>query len=151
MTQSPAQTEQSGPRDTGQDSSFGSLLLVWFLVGLSLTGLGLDLHRALPVLIPVSPVNGGLLFGTVVVVALWIAGFRPPLRASTTYFFTQLAVHLLLALAFGGATPEPWRDVGLRVLSIGAAATVSFTDVGRRARNWLRQQGWRLLQSLAAG
>ncbi len=147
MNRSTAQTKQS----TRQDRSLGGLLLVWFLVGFSLAGLGLDLHRALSVSIPVSPVSGGLLFGTVVVVVLWIAGFRPSLQASTAYFLTQSAVHLLLVLAIGSATAEPWRDVSIRVLSISVAAAVSFTDVGRRLRNWVRQRSWRLLQSLAAG
>jgi hypothetical protein len=154
MSDSPAQTVKSGSRSSKQEPSYGHLLLVWFLVGFSLMGLGLDLHQATPVTIPVSSLNAGLLFGTVVVVSLWIAGFRPSLGASAIYFTTQLIVHLVLALILAltlpGSTSEPWVDVGLRVLSIILAATLGFTTVGRRGRDRLRQQGQRLVQSLMA-
>ncbi|MDL0139032.1 hypothetical protein PNP85_05890 [Halobacterium salinarum] len=90
-----------------------------------------------------------MLFETIAVAALWVAGFRPSLRASTLYFVVEQAVYLLLALAFLGAEPGPWRAVGFHVLSIAGAALLSFTDGGRQSRRWLRHQGWRLLKRAA--
>lgn len=138
--------KQFTPRSTVQDPSFSHLFLVWFLVGFSLMGLGWDLYEAVPVAFPVSSMGAGLLFGTIVVVSLWIAGFYPPLWGSAMYFITQLGFHLLLVLVLLGGTLGPWQDVGLRVLSIGLAATLSFTDFGRNGRKWLRQRGRSLLK-----
>lgn len=90
-----------------------------------------------------------MLFATVAVAALWVASFRPSLRASILYFVVEQAVYLLLALAFLGAEPGPWRAAGFHVLSIAGAATLSFTDPGRRSRRWLRQGGWRLFKRAA--
>ena len=117
-------------------------------------GFGSDLYEATPVAIPDSSLNAGLLFGTLVVASLWIVGFRPSLGASVIYFTTQLIVHLLLvltlALTLPGSTSEPWVEVSLRTLSIILAATLGFTTIGRRGRDWFRQHGQRLVESRTA-
>lgn len=90
-----------------------------------------------------------MLFATVIVAALWVAGFRPSLQASVLYFVVEQAMYLLLALAFLGAEPGPWRAAGFHSLSIAGAGTLSFTDAGRRSRRWLRHRGWQLLKRAA--
>jgi len=134
-----------------KSSSFRRLLLVSLLVGVSLAGLGSDLLGAISVSLPVSSMGGGLVFGTVVVSSLWVAGFRPSLAASGAYFLGQLVAHLLLSGAFvavvgSGASLESWHEVGLRSLSIGLTATLCFTGVGSRVGDWVRRRGRRLLR-----
>ncbi len=57
--------------------SFGHLLLVWLLVGPSLWSLGTAVAAAIQAELPLSTMGVGLLFGTIVVVSFWTAGFQP--------------------------------------------------------------------------
>jgi len=140
MSQSSDRAGTPGSGSAEQPSRLGHLLAVWVLVGYSLIGLGWDLYRALVQTHLVSAIGAGLLFGTVTVVALWLGGFRPSIRASATYFLSQLGIHLLLAVVSAGVTLRPWRAVAIRLLSIAIAAAFSFTAAGSRSREWLRQR-----------
>ncbi|WP_353633916.1 hypothetical protein ABSL23_12235 [Halobacterium sp. NMX12-1] len=145
MSPSTTRTQHDGPREA---PSLVHLLLVWFLVGGSFVGLGIDLHGALSVDAPPAAINAGLVFGTVVVAALWVAGFRPSLRASVGYFLLQNAAQLLLLIAVVSAA-SPWTEVAVRALSIAFAGALCFTDPGRRTVGWLRDQCWQLFESQA--
>ena len=144
--------QQSSSRSAKSDSSFSRLLLVWFLVGSSFFGLGWDLADAVPVTIPVSSMGAGLLFGTVLVVLLWLAGFRPSLSASGGYFIAEMGFHYLLILAsnlflLSEATLSPWQEVRLRSLSITLAVALVFTSSGRQVRRYLRRFGRKLVKT----
>lgn len=149
MNDTSTQARNSDSHSTGEKPSYGHLLLVWVFLGVSLMGLGSDLYQAMSVAFPLSSLNAGLLFGTSVVISVWVAGFRPSLGASAVYFSTQLIVHLLmtvmLALAVPGSTSGPWMDVILRGLSIIFATVLAFHTIGRQGADWLRQHGQRLL------
>ena len=145
MSSSTPRTQHDDPREA---PSLVHLLLVWFLVGGSFVGLGIDLHHALPADVPLTAINAGLVFGTVVVAALWVAGFRPSLRASVGYFLLQNAAQLLLLIVVVSAV-SPWTEVAVRALSIAFAGALSFTDPGRRTLGWLRDRCQRLFESQA--
>jgi peptidoglycan/LPS O-acetylase OafA/YrhL len=122
-----------GHRETGR--SFGHLLLVWLLVGYSFMALGWDLTEALPVAIPLAPIDAGLVFGTLVVCALWVAGVRPSLRVSLAYFGVHAVVRVaatLLYLAIPGTTPGPWPEIGVDLVAILVAAACCLSGLGRQ-------------------
>lgn len=113
--------------------------------------LGLNLYWTALAALPITAVGAGLVFGTIVIGALWVVGFRPSLRASALYFIVEQAIYLTVALVFLGANPGLWQEAGVSLLSISGAAMFSFTDVGRRGRRRLRNRGRQLLQSMATG
>jgi len=138
-----------GPPQTERTASLGHLLLVWVLVGPSLAGLGGALSDALPLAAPVAPVNVGLLFGTVLVAALWTAGFRPSPRASAGYFVATHTLQFLLVASTAFLTPTGWGlspgpAVALRCVSIAIPAALAFTALGERARAAVRASGRRV-------
>lgn len=144
--------QQSSSEPTKRNSSFSRLLLVWFLVGPSLFGLGWDLADAVPVTVPVSSMGAGLLFGTVLVAFFWVAGFRLSLSASGGYFITEMGLQYLLILCgdlflFSGSMLSPWQEVLLRGLSIALAAAFVFTNSGRRVRDFVRKSGRKLVKT----
>lgn len=109
-------------------------------------GLGVALVEALPVTAPVAPVNVGLLFGTVLVAALWTGGFRPSLRASAGYFVAMHTMQfLLVASSVFFTSPDsglsPWQVVALQCVSITILAVLAFTVLGERARATVRASG----------
>lgn len=139
-----------------RDSSLSHLFLVWFLVGSSFFGLGWDVADAVPVSVPLSLMGAGLLFGTVVVALLWIAGFRPSLSASGGYFIAEMSFHFLLVLGgnfvrSSGATAPPWQEIALRCLSIALAAALVFTRSGRHARHFLWKRGRKFVETPPEG
>jgi len=81
---------------TERTPSFGHLLLVWLLVGWSLWSLGSAVADATQVELPLSTIGVGLLFGTIIVVLFWTAGFQPSLAASFGYFVAEQAIDLIL-------------------------------------------------------
>ncbi|WP_135805526.1 hypothetical protein [Halorussus marinus] len=134
------------------ESSLFHLVFVWLLVGPSVFGLGWDVADAVPVSGPLSSMGAGLVFGTVVVAVLWIAGFRPSLSAGGGYFIAELASHALLTL--GGSlfvvsegTLSPWVEVSVRSLSITLAAALVFTSSGRRIRADIWKRGRNLVKT----
>lgn len=137
------------PRE--REPSFVHLLLVWLLVGRSFFRLGRDGIAAIQAPLPVSPTGASLLFGTLVIVSLWITGFRPSIRASAGYFGTELLLSMLLIRGPGillfGPTLGAVQEMGLRTLSIVSAGTLVFSDAGDRFRTWLRQQGGRIIKT----
>jgi hypothetical protein len=130
--------------DSGTEASdsLGHLVAVWALFGLSLWPLGTTLAEVLPVTLSLSGLGTGLLFGTVVVASLWVAGVRPSIRASAGYFVTELAVRL--SLLFGVAlfleTFPPALELGYRLVPIGVATLLVFTAVGERLRECVRRR-----------
>ena len=135
-----------------RDSSLSHLLLVWFLVGSSFFGLGWEIADAVPVSISISSAEAGLLFGTVVVALLWIAGFRPSLSASGGYFIAEMGLHYLLILGgnlflLSEGTLSPWQEVLLRSFSIALAAGLVFTSSGRQVRDFVRKCGRKLVKT----
>lgn len=138
-----------GQPSTQRRSSFGHLLVVSVLVGFPLDGLGLALVDALSLAAPFASLEAGLLFGTVTVAVLWIAGFRPSLRASVGFFVATHALQLLFVTGSVFLIPtasglSPWQEVGLRTLSIAIPAALAFTPLGTGVRTALRTQGRRL-------
>jgi len=137
-------SERAGEARSSADRtpSFGHLLLVWVLVGSSLWSLGAAVADAIQVELPLSTMGTGLLFGTIIVVSFWTAGFQPSLAASLGYFITEQAIYLLLLF---GATflfvppSTPWVTVALQFCSICLAATLVFTPVGKQIRDGLRR------------
>lgn len=144
--------QNSSSKSIGRSSSFTHLLLVWFLVGSSFAGLGWDLADAIPVTVPISSMGAGLLFGTVLVAFLWVAGFRPSLWASGGYFIATNGLQFLfvasssLFLPFGAAL-SPWEVVLLRSLSIAVPAALIFTNLGRQVRDSVRKQGRKIAKT----
>ncbi|WP_115862920.1 hypothetical protein [Halorussus litoreus] len=138
---------------TGKRSpSFVHLLFVWFLVGSSFSSLGWSVADAVPVAGPVSSMEAGLLFATVVVVGLWLAGFRPSISTSAGYFIAETGLHYLLILGgglllFSGGARSPWQEILLRSLSIALAAALVFTDSGRRLRGLARGLARKLVKT----
>ncbi|WP_121821442.1 hypothetical protein [Halostella salina] len=132
-------------------ASLPGLLLVWLLVGPSFFGLGRELTDAVPLSVSLSSMGTGLLFGTLVVVSLWIVGVRPSPSATGGYFIAELGLHSLLAIGGGLFLPgwlvSPWYDVLLRSLSIALAAALVFTSSGRRVREFVRKQGLKLVKT----
>jgi hypothetical protein len=116
--------------------SLPRLLAFWLLVGFSLFGLGWDVADALGPVVPLSGMGAGLLFGTIVVAVLWIAGVRPPLLASLGYFLAQplLALGLSLTLPAVGVTVDGWVAVAVRAASIALAALLAFRVPWGRVR-----------------
>lgn len=144
--------QQSSSNSSKRDSSLSHLLFVWYLVGSSLFGLGWEIADAVPISVSISLMSPGLLFGTVVVALLWIAGFRPSLSASGGYFIAEMGLHFLLVL--GGSlfllsegTLSPWQEVLLRSLSIALAAALVFTSSGRRVRGFIWKHGRKLVKT----
>ena len=137
-------SERAGEARSSADRTplFGHLLLVWVLVGSSLWSLGVAVADAIQVELPLSTMGAGLLFGTIIVVSFWTAGFQPSLAASLGYFITEQAIYLLLLF---GATfllvphSTPWATVALQFCSICLAATLVFTPVGKQIRDGLRR------------
>jgi hypothetical protein len=121
-------TDEERAETAGRPDSLPRLLAFWLLVGFSLFGLGWDVADALGPTVPLSGMGAGLLFGTVVVAVLWIAGVRPPLLASLGYFLAQplLALGLSLTLPALGITVEGWAAVAVRAASIALAALLAF-------------------------
>ena len=123
---------------TNRTPSFGHLLLVWVLIGWSLGAAVVDAIQVEP---PLSTMGTGLLFGTIIVVSFWTAGFQPSLAASFGYFIIEQAINLLLLL---GATflfvppSTPWATVALQLCSICLAVTLVFTPAGKQIPNVLR-------------
>ncbi|MDQ2071832.1 hypothetical protein ACODNH_16295 [Haloarcula sp. NS06] len=123
---------------TDRAPSFGHLLLVWVLTGSSLWSLGATVADAIQVELPLSTMGTGLLFGTVVVVLFWIAGFQPSLAASFGYFVTEQVINIVLLFGtiFLFVPPStPWATAVLQFSSICLAATLVFTPVGKQIRN----------------
>ncbi|UPV74458.1 hypothetical protein M0R89_18245 [Halorussus limi] len=142
--------QESGSESARKDSSFVRLLSVWVLVGSSLCGLGWTVADAVPVALPVSSMDAGLLAGTVVVALFWVVGFRPSLSASVGYFVAEQALHLLLALGsglFSSGALGPWREVCLRGLSVALAGALVFTGSGKRLRDCVRTRAGRLVET----
>lgn len=140
-----AQRAQDSERTSGSES-LGHLLAVWFLVGSSFWRLGFSLVDATTTPLPLSRMGTGLLFGTLVVVALWVGGVRPSIGASAGYFLVETAGYTLLVLVVGPlfvprVASWPLVEVAAGGLSITLAATLVFTDVGTttraRTRQWL--------------
>ncbi|MFU1781980.1 hypothetical protein ACM16X_11410 [Haloarcula japonica] len=137
-------SERAGEARSSADRtpSFGHLLLVWVLVGSSLWSLGAAVADAIQVELPLSTMGTGLLFGTIIVVSFWRAGFRPSLAASLGYFITEQAIYLLLLF---GATfllvphSTPWVTVARQLVSICLGVTLVFTPVGKQIQNVLRR------------
>ncbi len=134
--------QQFSSNSSRSDSSLLHLLLVWFLVGSSFFGLGWDIADVVPVSIPLSSMEAGLLFGTVVVSLLWTAGFRPPISASGGYFIAEMGLHFLVVLGaslflLAEGPLSPWHEVVSRSLSVGLAAGLVFTTPGRRIRRYV--------------
>ncbi|WP_424004046.1 hypothetical protein ACOZ4I_06130 [Haloarcula salina] len=129
--------------------SFGRLLLVWVLVGWSLWSLGAAVADAIQAELPLSTMGSGLLFGTIVVVSFWTAGFHPSLRASFGYFVMEQLFDLIVlfgtVLIFAPA-PTPWATVALQLVSICLAGTLLFTSVGAEVRKWGRRRAHSLLK-----
>ncbi|RLM37272.1 MULTISPECIES: hypothetical protein [unclassified Haloarcula] len=129
--------------------SFGHLLLVWLLVGPSLWSLGSAVADAIQAELPLSTMGAGLLFGTIVVVSFWTAGFQPSLRASFGYFVAELSIYLVLAVGVVTVfvpTFTPWVTIAVQLVSICLAATLVFTPVGANIRNWFRRHVRSLLK-----
>lgn len=148
MGQSIEELREASPTSE-EKPSFGHLLLVWFLVGSSFRTLGFALVDAVPAAIPLSRMGAGLLFGTIVIVLLWSAGWHPSLPASAGYFVAEIALNILLLLAFNlvfSRKLTPWMEVGLHTTSISLAATLVFTNYGRKIRNRVRQRIHSLLK-----
>ena len=142
----PPSTRATDERAPGSDrrDSFGYMLLVWVLVGFSLAGLGASVVMALPAGLPVSALGGGLLFGTVVFVALWVGGFRPSPGTAVGFFVVQGLCSLLLVVVVSGVLhvetgPSSWLTVGRRALAVVLAAVLVFGGVGRRGYDRLRE------------
>lgn len=141
MGQSIEQIREAIPTPEGKPS-FGHLLLVWFLVGSSFWTLGFALADAVQAAIPLSRMGAGLLFGTIVIVLLWSVGWHPSLPASAGYFLTEVVFNLLLFLGVNFVFSReftPWVEVGLHTTSITLAASLVFTNFGRKIRNRVRQ------------
>ncbi|MDS0221202.1 hypothetical protein NDI54_07565 [Haloarcula sp. S1AR25-5A] len=135
-------TERGGKEQSSTSPSFGHLLLVWLFVGPSLWSLGSAVAAAIQAELPLSTMGTGLLFGTVVVVLFWTAGFHPSLRASFGYFLAEQGIYLVLvvgiATAFAPAFTS-WVAVAVQLVSISLAATLVFSPVGAKIRNWFRR------------
>ena len=134
---------------TERTPSFGHLLLVWLLVGPSLWSLGSSVADATQVELPLSTIGVGLLFGTIIVVLFWTAGFQPSLAASFGYFVAEQAIDLILlfgAVLIPGRSLIPRLTVALQLVSICLAATLVFTPIGTQVRNWLRRYVRSLLE-----
>jgi len=126
----------------GRTPSFGHLLLVWLLVGPSLWSLGSAVADAIQSELPLSTMGAGLLFGTVVVVLFWTAGFHPSLRASLGYFAAELSLDVVLLfgrILFPIPPSTPWATVAFQLVSICIAATLVFPPVGAKVRHWFRR------------
>ncbi|MFB6223100.1 MAG: hypothetical protein ABEH86_05435 [Haloarcula sp.] len=137
--------EQS--RDGSSTPSFGHLLLVWVLIGSSFWSLGFTLADATQIEIPLSRMDVGLLFGTIVVVLLWIVGFRPSLLASFGYFVTEQVISLFFVLGYVFVpAATPWVEATLRATSITLTAILVFTDLGVQMRNTIRRHIYSLLK-----
>ncbi|WP_128475940.1 hypothetical protein [Halorussus pelagicus] len=135
-----------------RESSLVHFLFVWFLVGSSFFGPGWNIADAAPVSIPISSMEVGLLFGTVVVAVLWVAGFRPSISASGGYFIAETGLHYLLILGWSLFLPfeetlPVWQDVSLSSLSIALAAALVFTSTGRQARHFIWKHGRKLVKT----
>jgi hypothetical protein len=141
-------TPDSTAADAAANDSLLHLLAVWLLVGGSLLRLGTALYQVGPA-VPLTEIEAALLFETVVVAALWVAGFRPTIGAAALYFVAEQAAYIVFVLVAFGSEPEPLLDAGVHALSIAVAAAFSFTDTGREFRGWLREQAWRLLRTRA--
>ena len=127
---------------TDRTPSFGHLLVVWVLIGWSLWSLGAAVADAVQVELPLSTMGTGLLFGTVIVVLFWTAGFHPSLAASFGYFITEQVIDLILlfgAIFLFVPASTPWVTVALQFSSICLAATLVFTPVGKQIRDVLRR------------
>jgi len=144
--------QQTSSNSSKGNSSFSRLFFVWILVGSSFFGLGWDLADVVPVSIPISSMGAGLLFGTLLVALLWIAGFRPSFSASGGYFIAEMSFHFLLVLGgnvalSSGATLPPWQAVLLRSISIALAVGLIFTRSGRQVRDFVWNRGWKLVKT----
>lgn len=129
--------------------SIGHLLLVWLLVGPSLWSLGIAVVDATQAGLPLSTMGAGLLFGTIVVVSFWTAGFQPSLRASFGYFVAELSIDVVLLfgrILFSAPPSTPWTPFAFQLVSICLAATLVFTPVGAKIRNWFRRHVRSLLK-----
>lgn len=142
VSQSVERPSDAGSNPEDPSPSFAHLLAVWFLVGSSFWTLGFTIVDVLPDPLPISRMGAGLLAGTFVVVSLWIGGFRPSVQASVGYFFADLGFSTVLGLLVGPLLfprVTAWLEVGLYGLSIVLAATLVFTEQGRRVRASTRQ------------
>ncbi len=142
-------SERAGEARSSADRtpSFGHLLLVWVLVGSSLWSFGAAVADAIQVELPLSTMGTGLLFGTIIVVSFWRAGFRPSLAASLGYFITEQVIYLILlfgAIFLFVPPSTPWATAVLQFSSICLAVTLVFTPVGKQIRNSF----WRSVRSV---
>jgi len=126
-----------------RDATLAHLLLIWVLVGSPVANLGTRLAGALQIQAPVSAAWVGLLFGTVVVAALWVAGVRPALTAALAYFVAAHGLAFLVVVASpfvttSGLPPSSWSGVALTGLSVAIPAALLFTPLGGRVRDVVR-------------